>query len=451
MTPGGGALSDARGGRGRRSWLRWPARTIRLRLTALYGTVFLITGAALLTVGYLFVRTNLRTRHNLRAELHRLGIRPVHGDEFGFPPGSTGAKLVRVAENQILQGALHRLVIEYAVALVVMTAISVVIGWLLAGRALAPLRDITATARRVSSENLGERIDLSGPQDELKELADTFDRMLTRLDGAFASQRHFVASASHELRTPLAIMRTEVDVALAGPEANADELREMGEAVRDTIDRCERLIASLLLLARSEAAAGHAEPVDVAMLAADCITDLWARAQEAQIEIRDDLEPAWANGDPGLLERLIANLVDNGIHHNQPGGYLEVRTRTAGNEIELVVVNGGPVIPAERVRELMEPFRRLDRSVRGFGLGLSIVRSIARAHQGSAVLTAPDSGGLEVRVRLPRLRKGKTSRHGSSDGARSAPAGALDGSRPAAAPAPDPALSGDSEDRLTKS
>jgi signal transduction histidine kinase len=450
MAPAGGVPGDADvGGRWRR-WLRGPARTIRLRLTALYGTVFLITGAALLTVGYVFVRTNLRTRHNLRAELHRLGIHPVHGDEFGFPPGSPGANLVKTAENQILQGALHRLVIEYAVALVVMTAISVVIGWLLAGRALAPLREITATARRVSSENLGERIDLSGPPDELKELADTFDRMLTRLDGAFASQRHFVASASHELRTPLAIMRTEVDVALADPDASADELREMGEAVRDTIDRCERLIASLLLLARSEGAARHEEPVDVAMLAADCITDLWAPAQEAQIEIRDDLEPAWASGDPGLLERLIANLIDNGIHHNHPGGYLEVRTRTVGDQIELVVTNGGPVIPAERVRELLEPFRRLDRSVRGFGLGLSIVRSIAAAHQGTAVLTAPAGGGLQVRVRLPRLRRGKPSRHGA-DASRGGAGGAADGAGGGVPPAADPALSGDSEDRLTKS
>ncbi len=347
---------------------RTPAPTIRLRLTALYGTVFLITGAALLTVGYLLVRTNLRTHHSLRAELIRLGIRPVRG-ELGFPPGSATGKLVHTVQNQILGGALHRLLIEYAVALVAMTAISVVIGWLLAGRALAPLREITATARRVSGENLGERIDLPGPADELRELADTFDGMLGRLDGAFASQRHFVANASHELRTPLAIMRTEVDVALADPDASAAELREMGEAVRDTVDRCERLIASLLLLARSEAATGQEEPVDIAALAADCITDLWARAEEAQIEIRDDLEPAWTTGDPGLLERLIANLVDNGIHHNVPGGFLQVQTRASGDEVELVVANGGEPIDPKRVRELVEPFRRLDRSGEASGSG----------------------------------------------------------------------------------
>jgi signal transduction histidine kinase len=396
---------------------RTPAPTIRLRLTALYGTVFLITGAVLLTIGYVFVRTNLRTHHSLRAELLRLGIRPVRG-EFGFPPGSSTGKLIHTVQDQILGGALHRLLIEYAVALLLMTAISVLIGWLLAGRALAPLRDITATARRVSSENLGERIDLPGPADELRELADTFDGMLARLDSAFASQRHFVANASHELRTPLAIMRTEVDVALADPDASAAELREMGEAIRDTVDRCERLIASLLLLARSEAATGHEEPVDIAALAGDCITDMWARAQEAQIEIRDDLEPAWTSGHPGLLERLIANLIDNGIHHNVPGGYLQVQSRTDGDTIELVVVNGGAPLDPKRVQELTQPFRRLDRSVRGFGLGLSIVRSIAQAHHGTTTLLAPASGGLEVRVTLPRVRETRAARPRSSEPAR---------------------------------
>jgi signal transduction histidine kinase len=371
----------------------------------------------LLTIGYVFVRTNLRTHHSLRAELLRLGIRPVRG-EFGFPPGSSTGKLIHTVQDQILGGALHRLLIEYAVALLLMTAISVLIGWLLAGRALAPLRDITATARRVSSENLGERIDLPGPADELRELADTFDGMLARLDSAFASQRHFVANASHELRTPLAIMRTEVDVALADPDASAAELREMGEAIRDTVDRCERLIASLLLLARSEAATGHEEPVDIAALAGDCITDMWARAQEAQIEIRDDLEPAWTSGHPGLLERLIANLIDNGIHHNVPGGYLQVQSRTDGDKIELLVANGGAPLDPKRVQELTQPFRRLDRSVRGFGLGLSIVRSIAQAHHGTTTLLAPASGGLEVRVTLPRVRETRAARPRSSEPAR---------------------------------
>src|ERR1700729_3990101 len=317
------------------------ARTIRLRLTALYAAVFLVCGAALLTIGYLLVRRNLEGHHRFHAALARLGLHPVPGTEFGFPAGSTNARLIGVVEHQLVGQALHTLLLQYVIALVVMTLLSSVIGWLLAGRALAPLREITATARRVSGENLGERIDLPGPADELRELADTFDGMLARLDSAFASQRHFVANASHELRTPLAIMRTEVDVALADPDASTQELREMGEAIRDTVDRCERLLASLLLLARSEAATGQEEPVDIAAIAADCITDLWARGEEAQIEIRDDLEPAWTIGHPGLLERLIANLIDNGIHHNVPGGYLHIQSRSVGGQVELVVANGG--------------------------------------------------------------------------------------------------------------
>jgi hypothetical protein len=281
--------------------------------------------------------------------------------------------------------------------------VSVVAGWLLAGRALRPLRDITATARRVSGENLGERIALKGPADELKELADTFDGMLARLDGAFASQRHFVANASHELRTPLAIMRTEVDVSLADPDAGIEDLRRMGDAVRESIDRCERLIEGLLMLARSEAAVGREEPADLAGLAADCITDLWARAEEANVEMQNDLMPAWTRGEPALLERMIANLIDNGIRHNEPGGWLRVSTRSRDRRVQVTVANGGPQIAAADAATLTQPFRRLDRGAGGFGLGLSIVRSVVEAHGGTLEVTAPDEGGLVVHIDLPAV------------------------------------------------
>ena len=373
--------------------------------------MFLLTGAVLLTIGYLLVRSDLRGHHLFRAQLQRLGLAPPSGAPFfgralGFAPGSTEAKVAHAVQAQIVGDALHRLVVEYLFALGVMTMIAVGTGWLLAGRALRPLRDITATARRVSGENLGERIGLVGPADELKELADTFDGMLERLDAAFGSQRHFVANASHELRTPLAIMRTEVDVALADPAASVGELRAMGEAVRETIDRCERLIESLLVLARSEAAAGAEEPVDLAALAADCITDLRARAREARIEVRTELEPAWAWGEPGLLERMIANLVDNGIRHNQIGGYLELASATVAGRATLRVRNSGPVIDPADAAKLTEPFRRLDRSYGGFGLGLSIVRSVVEAHGGTLELTALAEGGIEVRVSFPSSAAG---------------------------------------------
>ena len=282
---------------------------------------------------------------------------------------------------------------------------SVATGYLLAGRALRPLRAITATARRVSSENLGERIALEGPNDELRELADTFDRMLARLDGAFASQRHFVANASHELRTPLAIMRTEVDVTLSDPDATVDELRAMGEAVRETVDRCEMLIAGLLMLARSEAATGRGEPVDVAALAGDCITDLRARAEEAHVEVHDELEPAWMLGEPALLERMVANLLDNGIHHNEPGGFLVVSTRVRGGRLELRVRNGGARIAPVDAQQLVEPFRRLHRSVDGFGLGALDRAFGGRGARGWCDRDRTRRGWARAIVRPPRARR----------------------------------------------
>jgi signal transduction histidine kinase len=391
---------------------RRPAPTIRLRLTALYGVVFLITGAVLLTLGYLLVRHNLNAHPDfaqVRARLQQLGAGPsvivpgVHPFSwlFRFTPGSPERRLATAVGAEIRSNALHRLLIEYLIALGGMTVVSVGAGWLLAGRALRPLRRITATAQRVSGENLGERIALTGPADELRELADTFDLMLGRLEAAFESQRHFVANASHELRTPLAIMRTEVDVALADPDAGPEDLRRMGEAVRDTIDRTERLIEALLTLARSEAASGREESVNLAGLAADCITDLRARAEEGEVEVAADLAPAWTRGEPALLERMIANLVDNAIRYNRPGGLLEVRTEARQATVRLEVRNDGAQVGSDEAERLTEPFHRLAQEHGGFGLGLSIVASVVRAHRGKIRVTARKEGGLAVSIELP--------------------------------------------------
>jgi signal transduction histidine kinase len=382
--------------------MRLRARTIRLRLTLIYGGVFLVSSAALLTVGFLLVRHNLDHHHSFRSEVVGLGAALYH-QLFGRPPGEPAPDIraFQAGYHQAVNAALHRLLFEYVAALVVMTGVSVALGWWIAGRALAPLRAITATARRVSGENLGERISLQGPDDELKELADTFDGMLMRLDSAFASQKHFVANASHEMRTPLAIMRTEIDVALADPHASVAELRAMGEAVRESIDRSESLIAALLLLARSEGVHGRDEQIDLAELAGDCITDLHRQAEAAGITVVTSLEPAVARGDSALLERMLANLVENGIRHNRPGGELSVATSTAAEMAEVTVCNGGAVIPSADVQSLTEPFRRLSRTAGGFGLGLSIVRSVAEVHGGTLELLAPPAGGLQVRVRVP--------------------------------------------------
>jgi signal transduction histidine kinase len=384
--------------------LRSPPWTIRARLTSLYGGVFLISGAILLSVGYVLVRSNLERRVHLQ---RRLGL--------GFNPDSHRSltlqqQIYNAYRAEWIHQTLGQLLAVYILALVAMTLISVLSGWLLAGRALAPLRAITATARRVSGENLGERIVLEGPQDELKQLADTFNGMLGRLDAAFDSQRHFVAHASHELRTPLAIMRTEVDVALADPDADVAELREMGEALRESLDRSEGLIAALLALARSEAVTDE-QSVDLEVLAGDCVTDLMRRAVEAHVTIETDaLAPAVVRGDPALLERLLANLIDNGIRYNVPGGHLSLATMTSGADVELIVANSGAVVPADLVGSLTEPFRRLSRRTSGFGLGLSIVASVVRAHDGTLTVTALAEGGLEVRVRLAADRMARSSR-----------------------------------------
>jgi signal transduction histidine kinase len=384
-----------------------PARTVRFRLTATYGVVFLLTGAVLLTIGYALVHHNIDAHPDF-GKAYRNLLPGAPQQPFGGLSNPLRS-VFRAAHAQFVSDALHRLVLEYVLALVAMTVISVGAGWLLAGRALRPLRDITATARRVSGHNLGERIDLEGPADELKELADTFDGMLARLDSAFASQRHFVANASHELRTPLAIMRTEVDVTLADPDAGTDELRGMGEAVRETIDRCERLIEGLLTLARSEASAVRGEPADLAALAGDCLTDLRARAEDARVDVRVHLEPAKAQGDERLLERLIANLIDNGIRYNRPGGVLEVATSTDAGHARVRVRNSGERIEPEAAARLTEPFQRLGRGGDGFGLGLSIVSSVVTAHSGTLRVEAPETGGLDVLVELPAAPTVKTA------------------------------------------
>ena len=382
-----------------------PAPTVRLRLTALYGVVFLITGAILLTLGYLLVRHNLDSGADFRRALARLGVRPPAGPPLGrhlsFHPNSAEFRLAAAVRAQLRADELHRLLIEYLAALGAMTAVSVAAGWLLAGRSLRPLRQITATARRVSGENLGERIALQGPADELKELADTFDGMLARLDSAFASQRHFVANASHELRTPLAVMRAELDVSLEDPSASDQELRRMGDAVREALDRCERLLEGLLMLARSEAAAGREEPVNLAALAADCVTDLHARANELGLTIRTDLQPAWAQGEEALLERMIANLVENAIRYNERGGFVEVRTGANGRHVRVSVSNSGAVMSPEDARRLTQPFARLSGVGGGLGLGLSIVASVVAAHHGNLLIEPPPDGGLDVTIELP--------------------------------------------------
>jgi signal transduction histidine kinase len=361
-----------------------PRPTVRLRLTLLYAGVFLVAGAALLTVSYILVRNNIATS-------------PV-GD------GSAADELRRAIQREVAEDALDHLRVKYAIALIAMTALSVLLGWLVAGHALSGLQRITAAARAVSQDNLDQRIALEGPRDELKELADTFDAMLERLSSAFASQRRFVANASHELRTPLSVMRTELEVTLADPNATNEELREMAETVHEAMDRTERLVQALLTLARSEGAVTRRDPVDLAAAARLALDHSARDAQATNLDVSTDLHAAPVRGDRRLLERLVANLVENAVGHNRPGGRISVSTATRNGHSFVEVVNDGDQLDPAILPQLLEPFQRLDRGARsdGAGLGLSIVRSVAQAHGGSVALAACPSGGLRATVTLPR-------------------------------------------------
>ncbi len=360
--------------------------TVRLRLTLLYAGVFFVAGLLLLSVSYVLVRNNLTVDPSQ--------LRTIVPEEL---------ELKRAIQREIADDALSSLRTQYAIALVAMTALSVLLGWAVAGRVLRPLQRITATAKRVSQDNLEERIAMEGPRDELKELADTFDGMLGRLSAAFASQRRFVANASHELRTPLSVIRTELDVTLADPDATNAELREMAETARDATTATERLIQALLTLARSDAGVTRRDPVDLAGAARAALGQIAGEAAAALLAVDSRLAAAPVRGDRRLLERLVANLVENAVRHNRPGGSVEVRTLHAGRSCAVEVSNDGDVIPEEAVASLLEPFQRLDRGARGdgAGLGLSIVRSVAEAHGGSVTLRPRPSGGLLVRVDLP--------------------------------------------------
>jgi signal transduction histidine kinase len=299
---------------------------------------------------------------------------------------------------------LNSLLVESGLALGFMTIASIGLGWWVAGRVLRPVHRITDAARRLSEQTLHDRINLGGPHDELKELADTFDAMLARLDRAFSSQRRFVANASHELRTPLATERVLIDEAMANRGASTEELRAILEQLRLNSEDTERLIDALLLLARSERGVAQRSPIDLAQLAASVVEQASAEAVAAGVEVRTDLQPARVAGDPGLIERLAGNLVENAMRHNAPGGWVSVTTSQTAQHAELVVANSGRTLDPEAVPGLLEPFRRdtPDRSSNdgGFGLGLSIVAAITTAHAGDLDLAARPEGGLEVRVRL---------------------------------------------------
>jgi signal transduction histidine kinase len=405
-------------------------RSLRLRLTLLYGGLFLVCGAALLSITYVLVSNATAGFFTARGP----GGSITHGYVSGSPRAAgsgAGSGLAATKNNarsmaislsprqarevaretQALAASqhaaeLHQLLIKSGLGLTIMAVVAVVLGWVVAGRVLRPLRTITAAARDISATSLHRRLELGGPNDELKALGNTFDDLLGRLEASFRAQRQFVANASHELRTPLAWQRTLVQVTLADPDADAASLRAAHERVLVSGEQQERIIEALLTLSRGQAGLDRREPFDLAALAGQVAAARRSEAQDRQLGLHTALAAAPAAGDPRLAERLAANLVDNALRHNVPGGYVEVVTGAGAGGSVLSVINTGPVVPAEAVGRLLQPFQRLgaDRTGHGegVGLGLSIVQAIAQAHGADLVIRPQPAGGLRAEVTFPR-------------------------------------------------
>jgi signal transduction histidine kinase len=394
------------------NWLRLPRRTVRVRLTILYAVLFLFSGALLLAIasGVAVGRSSVARRS------------PASAGHPGRVPTRIQSLQSQVALLHLqvanLQSALanppgpgqlgHVLLVSSLIALAIMTAVSAVLGWLVAGRALRPVSQMTTAAQRISEDSLHERLAVRGPRDELKELGDTIDGLLARLEYAFAAQRRFVANASHELRTPLTTMRASLDVALAKPEPAPPQTVALAGRLRAELDKIDALLDAFLVLARAQHRhlPGHTTlPLDYVVGAA--LADQAAAIHARNLTVQDTSGPAgaWVTGSQALLSRLVENVIGNAVCHNADGGWIRVTTLTDGGRASLVVENGGEILDQRQVDELAQPFRRLgaDRtgSDNGSGLGLSIVAAIAEAHGGTLDLQARDGGGLRVCVELP--------------------------------------------------
>ena len=463
-------------------WLRLPRRTARRRLTTLYSGLFLVSGAALVAITYgLFERaTQYRTPHlptvpqtpaiqnlqlspspakalaqltqvqnQLTQDQHQLtlpsGVSVVPGGPQAQQIAQVQQQLTRdqhqlaqaqhqlalavhqVAQTGTIQAAQratdsHQLLVNSGIALVIVAVLALLAGWFVAGRMLRPIRTITRTARRISSTSLHERLALDGPQDELKELGDTLDDLFGRLDAAFEAQRHFVANASHELRTPVTAERTLLQVALDNPGTTAAAWRSTAQEVLASTDEQAHLIEALLTLASSESGLNEREPVDLAVTVTETLVDLQPDIDRLGIRVDEVTTPTLLEGDPLLVERLVANLLTNAVRHNVVDGRIEIVTRVEQGKAVISVTNTGPLIPPAEVDRLFQPFQRLDprraHYKDGHGLGLSIVRAIATAHQAGISAHSMPNGGLSVSVIFPKptnLRLG-AARSIQSDG-----------------------------------
>jgi signal transduction histidine kinase len=385
-----------------------PRGTVRLRMTVLYGGLFLLSGAALLALASGLVVGS--SSHEASTAVSPAQTAGQSGQAVALERAQQQIRVLQAAlANQTSARAAisHELLVASLIALGVMVAVSLLLGWIFAGRSLRPLRLITATARRISEDNLHERLALDGPADELKDLADTFDALLERLQAAFAAQRRFVANASHELRTPLATMRAALDVAMAKPGPQSPQTVVLAGRLRAELDRVDELLEGLLVLARVQhGALANRDVVALGGVVAEVVRARSAAIEAARLSVRlagDTSLPV--AGSEVMLRRMVDNVVENAIMHNHPHGWIAVSAWKGQDTFRIVIENGGEVLDQAEVSQLAQPFRRLgaDRigSDRGSGLGLSIVSAIAAAHGGSVDLQARPEGGLQVVITLP--------------------------------------------------
>ncbi|MET9359688.1 HAMP domain-containing sensor histidine kinase [Streptomyces sp. NPDC006632] len=380
--------------------------TERARLTALYGLLLLLAGCVLVAVIYVFVQYGLDNRIGSAftgvVPGGRSSASPVAPPPADLVPSERAGKYARTQVVQVVAATtLNRLLTVSGIALAVFAVLSLFLAWWMAGRVLRPVGLITATARKLSGENLHQRIDLKGPPGELKQLADTFDQMLGRIEQLVGAQRRFAANAAHELRTPLAVQRAAAEIGLVDPDP--ERIRWIRDELLQVADSSEHLIESLLLLAASDQGLEHREPVTLDESVSAVADEHRAEASERGIAVTTALEPVRVEGDPVLLTHLIRNLIGNALRYNHRGGTLHITLARADRTLR--VTNTGPAVPPDAVADLFEPFRRLNERRHapgeGAGLGLALVASIARAHGGGATAEANPGGGLTVTVRLP--------------------------------------------------
>jgi signal transduction histidine kinase len=382
--------------------MRTPRRTARLRLTVLYGgAVFLACGATVLAVTYLFYGQLGNAKPPAQPVLHlqKQGrVIPI----AGVQPAAATIRMTGLGQLSLDR---QQLLIAAGIALAVIAVAAAAIGWLIAGQVLRPLRTITAAARRISASSLHERLALPGPDDELKELADTLDSLFARLETSFDGQRRFAANASHELRTPLTRERTLLQVTLADPAATTGTWQAVSQELLASNAEQEHLIDALLTLASSEAGPGQREPADLAAITSEALAAARPAISRLGLNVQTDIQPAALDGDPLLVQQLAANLIDNAARHNIPGGDIQVATSTSHAGAVLSVISSGQVIPAADVDRLFQPFQRLGprpaRRDGGHGLGLSIVRAIATAHAATITAQPRPDGGLAIDVTFP--------------------------------------------------